>query len=199
MILLVKLSVFLEKECSIEWGENNCMKIDEKTGLYGNYDIWHKPFWQTTTFYRISGLLLFISMLLLCYLLIKKYRARRKKKKIPAWQRALQELELLQKNNKIAPVHGKEFYRIVTAILKSYLQERFNSNLCSKTDAEVIASLEKRVDIDPELLQTICTIFKGSVVIKFANERAIQEQIEHDFNQSVMIIKKTMQQEKESN
>ncbi len=194
---MVKLSVFLEKECSIERGENNCMKIDEQTGLYGNYDIWHKPFWQTITFYRISGLLLFTSMLLLGYLLIKKYRVRKKKKKVPAWQHALQELKLLQKNNKVVPVHGKEFYRIVTAIFKSYLQEQFNSNLCSKTDTEVISYLEKRVDIDPELLQIIRTIFKGSVLIKFANERAIQEQIEHDFNQSVMIIKKTMQQEKE--
>ncbi len=195
----MKLSVFLEKECSIEWGENNCMKIDEQTELYGNYDIWHKPFWQTTTFYRVIGATIFVGIILLCYLLIKKYRAYKKKKKVPAWQRALQELELLEKNNKTAPVHGKEFYHIVTAILKSYFQERFNSNLCSKTDTEVIAYLEKRVDIDPELLQTIRTIFKGSVVIKFANERAIQEQIEHDFNQSVMIIKKTMQQEKESN
>jgi len=175
------------------------MKIDEQTGLYGNYGVWHKPFWQTTTFYRISGLLLFIGMLLFCYLLIKKYRARRKKQAVPAWQRALQELELLRKNNKIAPAHGREFYRIVTAILKSYLQERFDSNLCSKTDTEVIAYLEKRVDIDPELLQTIRAIFKGSVVIKFSNEQAIQEQIDHDFNQSVIFIKKTMQSEKESN
>ena len=199
MILLVKLSVFLEKECSIERDENNCMKIDEQTGLYGNYDIWHKPFWQTVTFYRVIGAIIFIGIILLCYLLIKKYRAYKKKKVLPAWKRALQELELLQKNNKIMPAHGKEFYRIVTAILKSYLQEQFNSPLCSKTDAEVIVYLEKRGDIDHELLQNIRTIFKGSVVIKFANERAIQEQIEHDYNRSVTIIKKTMQQEKESN
>lgn len=198
MILLVKLSVFLEKECSIERGKNNYMKIDEQTGLYGNYGIWHKPFWQTATFYRVIGATIFVSIILLCYLLIKKYRAYKKKKKVPAWQRALQELALLQKDNKITPVHGKEFYRIVTAILKNYLQEQFNFPLCSKTDAEVIVYLEKRVDIDPELLQTICVIFKGSVVIKFANERAIQEQIEHDYNRSVTIIKK-MQQEKESN
>ena len=172
------------------------MKINEQTGLYGNYGIWHRPFWQTTTFYVMIGVATFICFLLLCRLLIKKYRARKKKQVVPIWQRALEGLELLQKNNKIMPIHGKEFYLTVTAILKNYLQERFNLNLRGKTGIEIIAYLEKNANIDQELLRTIHTIFNGSVMIKFANERVVQEQIELDFNRSVMIVKKTMQQER---
>ncbi len=127
---------------------------------------------------------------------MKKYRLRRKKQVVPIWQCALEGLELLQKNNKITPIHGKEFYLTVTAILKNYLQERFNLNLRGKTDTEVVDYLEKSANIDQELLQTIHTIFNGSVMIKFANERVVQEQIELDFNRSIMIVKKTMQQEK---
>lgn len=176
--------------------ENDLMKIDDQTELYGNYGIWHRPFWQTTTFYMMIGTITFICLVFLCGLLIKKYRSRRKKQVVPIWQHALQGLELLQKNNKITPIHGKEFYLTVTAILKNYLQERFSLNLRGKTDTEVIVYLEKVAGIDQELLQTIRTVFNGGVMIKFANERAVQEQIEHDFNRSIMIVKKTMQQEK---
>jgi len=178
--------------------ENGFMKINEQTELYGNYGIWHRPFWQTTTFYMMIGAITFICFVLLCRLFIKKCRARRKKQVLPTWQRALEGLKLLQKNNKITPIHGKEFYLTVTAILKNYLQERFNLNLRGKTDAEVIAYLEKRANIDQKLLQIIHAVFNGSVMIKFANERAIQEQIELDFKRSVMIVKETMQQEKKS-
>jgi len=173
------------------------MKIDEQTGLYGNYGIWHKPFWQTTFFYRAGGLLIVASILLISYLLIKKYYARKKKRVIPVWQQALQELVLLQEQEVLLPECSKKFYGLLTFIFKSYLQEKRNLPLVGKTDAEVIAFLQKRTDIDRELLKHIETVFTGSVGIKFANERAMQEQIENDLNRSIAIIEKMQQQENE--
>lgn len=173
------------------------MKIDEQTGLYGNYGVWHKPFWQTTTFYVGISLIVFVFFLLIGFFLLKKYRMRRKKQLIPAWKCALQQLELLRKENKISSIHGREFYLAVTAILKNYLQERFKLRLKDKTDTEVTTYLKNVLAVDQILLKNIQKIFQGSITIKFANERALQDQIERDFCNSVTIIKKTMQREKD--
>ncbi len=172
------------------------MKIDEKTGLYGNYGIWHKPFWQTTTFYWLISGFVGLIFIILCYVLIKKYRVYRKKKLLPVWKRSLQELELLWKTSPMKPELGKKFYFLLTYTIKAYLEEQLHVQFCSKTDAEVISYLEKREDINNELLHTVRDVFKGSELVKFANELIIQDQINHDYKQTVAFLEKIEQKQK---
>ncbi|MGB8366920.1 MAG: hypothetical protein WCD44_01035 [Candidatus Babeliales bacterium] len=174
------------------------MKIDEKTGLYNNYDIWHKPFWQTTTFYWAMIAVATLIFIVICYFLIKKYFSYKKKKILPTWQRLLQELESQWTIGLIKPEQSKKFYHLVTAILKNYLQDQFNFSLHSKTDDEVIAYLAQKEEITQKVLENIQTVFKGSILIKFANEQAIQEQIEHDYKRTITLINE-MQKEREGN
>ena len=171
------------------------MKLNQETGLYENYGIWHTPFWQTTTFYIICYVLIAILIIALFLFFLKKYRARKAQKSIPSWDVALQELEQLKKSNMVTVAQGKQFYLAITAIIKRYFEKRFGYDVLGKTDKEVITYLKNK-KVASELLQNLEAILGGSVVIKFANAQAAQDKINEDFDRSIMIIKCTISEEK---
>lgn len=171
------------------------VKLNEKTGLYENYGLWHIPFWQTEKFKMAMQVGLLVIVLLVVAVLIKKYLAYRSRKKLPVWDQALLALTHLKRDQKIDVAHGKEFYATVSALLKQYFFERFGYALIGKTDDEVVAYLKSNHK-DDVLLEEVKAVLQGGVVIKFANAQAAQEQMEHDYLRAVGIIQRTIPKEK---
>jgi hypothetical protein len=171
------------------------MKLNEKTGLYENYGLWHVPFWQTQKF-KVAGQIC-LSLVVLCIvaLLTKKYLAYRKRKKLPLWDQALLELTQLKKEHKVDVVHGKEFYATVSAVLKKYFHERFGDDIIGKTDDEVVIYL-KNHHKNEIMVEEMKAVLQGGIIIKFANAQAAQEQIEHDYLRAVAIIQRTIPEKK---
>ena len=173
------------------------MILNEKTGLYGNYGLWHVPFWQTQKFQlmlEISGL---VVALIVIVIFIRKYLAYRARKKLSPWDQALLNLRALKSDNKISVEHGKEFYLAVSALLKKYLHDRFGYDVLGKTDAEVVRYLQEHHDTDQQLIEEINLLLKGGIIIKFANAQAVQGQIEHDYVRAVGIIQRTIPEKKQ--
>lgn len=171
------------------------MKLNEKTGLYENYGLWHVPFWQTQKFKMAMQICLSLVVLCVIVLLIKKYLAYRKRKKLPIWDQVLLELTYLKKEHKVDVAHGKEFYATVSAVLKKYFHDRFDYDIIGKTDDEVVEYL-KNHHKDELILEEIKAVLQGGVIIKFANAQAAQEQIEHDYLRVVAIIQRTIPEKK---
>lgn len=171
------------------------MKLNEKTGLYENYGLWHTPFWQTQKFQLMMEIGGCVVALIVIAILIKKYRAYKKRKKLSSWDQALLDLRILKRDNKVSVEHGKEFYLAISALLKKYLHERFGYDVLGKTDAEVVRYLEERHP-DAALVEEINALLQGGVIIKFANAQAAQGQIEHDYVRAVAIIQRTIPEKK---
>lgn len=171
------------------------MKLNEKTGLYENYGLWHVPFWQTQEFKLAVEICACVILLIIVALLARKYLAYRKRKKLPLWDQALLELTQLKKEHKVNAAYGKEFYLTVSALFKRYFHERFGYDVLGKTDAEVIEYLEKHHG-DQHIVAELKALLHGSEIIKFANAQAVQEQIEHDYLRAVMIIERTIPEKK---
>lgn len=171
------------------------MKLNEKTGLYENYGLWHVPFWQTQNFKIAAQICLFLATLCIIVLLVKKYLAYRKRKKLPLWDQALLELTHLKKEHKVNVAHGKEFYVTVSAILKQYFHDRFEYNIIGKTDEEFVEYLKSNYE-DQVIVEEIKTLLHGGMIIKFANAQAAQEQIDHDYVCAVAIIQRTIPDKK---
>jgi hypothetical protein len=171
------------------------MKLNEKTGLYENYGLWHVPFWQTAKFQlgvKIAGAVI---ALIIVVFLVRKYVQYCKRKKLPLWDQALLDVSNLKKEHKVDVVHGKEFYVSVCAILKNYFGNRFGYDIAGKTDAEVIDYLQKKHP-DEQTVEDMKMVLQGSEIIKFANAQAAQEQIEQDYVRAVAIITKTIPEKK---
>lgn len=168
------------------------MKLNEKTGLYENYGLWHTPFWQTDTFHLAVKVVVVLVVLLIVTLLVRKYLAYRKRKKLPLWEQAIVDIRQLKKDDKISAEYGKEFYSVVSALLKKYFHDRFGYDLLGKTDAEMVEYLEKKQQLDQQVVEDVRALLQGGVAIKFANAQAVQAQIEHDYVRAIGIIQRTV-------
>ncbi len=156
-------------------------------GLYDIYTVVHTPWWEQTWFYRFLGVLAILVVVSLIYLLIKKWRAYRSRK--PSWVRALDKLNALSRTYDAQ--QGKEFYINLIHILKSYLQERFEYDVMSKTDHEMLAHL-RAGGFSQDLVDDLQTIIENSVMVKFAQHEVVQERIYSDLHIAKTIVQKTI-------
>src|SRR5579885_440075 len=148
--------------------------------LYGIYPMWHVPFWQTTTFYVLMALI--ISALLVTVIIVLIRRAKARKNKLMIWDKALQELQEMRTQYDVT--QAKEYYAVLSLILKKYLHGRYGYDVYSKTDQELLEYLAT-TPFPPALIAQLQSIVEGSVLVKFANAQAIQEQMQRDFNTSI--------------
>jgi hypothetical protein len=171
------------------------MKLNEKTGLYENYGLWHVPIWQTEQFklaMKIGAVIMLLMIVLFC---VRKYVQYRRRKKLPLWDQALADLNQLKQEHKVDVLYGKEFYVTVSALLKKYFYDRFGYDVIGKTDDEMIQYLQVHYP-DAQSIEDIKALLQGSVIIKFANVQAAQEQIDHDYVRSIAIITRTIPEKK---
>ncbi len=162
-----------------------------KHGLYDIYDVWHVPFWQTTAFFYSMVALGVVGVLLSIWFITKKMRSKQKIQ--TPWEKALQQLHVLQNSN-ISVDNGKEFYFALTAIVKKYLEGRYGYKLTHKTDAECVKYLENN-QLLPDHLDDLRRIFSGVEIIKFANAQAAHEQMLNDLKTSILLVQNTTDKE----
>lgn len=158
--------------------------------LYDIYSLWHIPFWQRDWFKMLVALVVLIIGLLCAWYVYKRF-FKKKPAPIPAWQKALQELEQLKEYSIETKDHGKQFYFHITDILKRYIAARFNLNIQAKTDEELVAYLQNQ-EVLPLVKDGIKDIAQGCVYIKFANQHAMQEQIKRHLSLGFDLVKQTI-------
>lgn len=168
------------------------MQLDER-GLYGNYSLWHIPFWQTTWF-KISIVSVFSLIGLFAIIFIIKKLRKKKKTEIAAWDYLLQKLMPYKETEFETKESAKAFYATVTYEFKQYLFKRYGYDVRYKTDEEVIFYLERH-EFNEELLTQLTDIMHGGVYVKFANMHAMQEQIKKHLESSISLVKKTIPKE----
>jgi hypothetical protein len=171
------------------------MKLNEKTGLYENYGLWHVPIWQTEKFQLGIQIAAVVLLLLIVACVVRKYMQYRQRKKLSLWDQALADLNALKQEHKVDVLYGKEFYVTVSVLLKKYFHDRFGYDLIGKTDDEMIQYLQEHYS-DAQSIEDIKALLQGSVIIKFANVQAAQEQIDHDYVRSIAIITRTIPEKK---
>ena len=165
---------------------------DEK-GLYGIYDVWHVPFWQTPLFYTILALISFFIVVTVLLLVVRWYYARAQQKKIDPWDKALAVLDQLKEQEYATTERSKFAYFTITAVLKEYLNDRYRFDVQGKTDDELFTYLQKH-NFKKELLVYLQDILDGGVMVKFANEQAIQDQVRRHITVACMFVTQTIDQ-----
>lgn len=168
------------------------LEMDER-GLYGMYNAWHVPFWQTKIFFwSVASLLAAISIVVL-FLLVRWILKRRKRPALTPWDYALQKfasLELYPCNTK---ADGKVVYSTLSYEMKQYVYKRYSYDVRWKTDEELVSFLEKHEFPEP-LLADLREIMMGTTLVKFANIEVIQEQTKRHLSMSKAFVQKTIPQ-----
>jgi len=155
-------------------------------GIYEIYEFYYKPFWQTTMFQVLFGILL-LSALVSFLLWIFVWH---KNRKLAPWDWALLEICKLPIDKCHSKDDFKRFYFLLTGVIKRYLYKRFNWDTIDKTDDELIKFLQNK-KFDIRLLESLQKVFDGAVWVKFANEDVLKTQAESDLLVARDVIEKT--------
>ncbi len=158
---------------------------DQLLDIYG---MWHTPWWQTTTFYCVVGMFGVLCVGLILVRACMYWRA--KKKIVTPWDTALMRLEQARRECMTAQ-QSKMFYEYVIMVLKQYLHARFGFDIMGKTDQEVLDYLANN-GASTELVESLRNIMLGSALVRFANQQAVQQHMEHDFALAVTVVKNTV-------
>jgi len=159
-----------------------------KAELCDIYDLWHTPFWQTTWFLVLSIMIPVAIVVGVTVYFVVCYMS--KKRKVSAWERALQELRLLKIDTEPTKDQGKRFYFQLTGIVKKYLHARFDINIVGKTDKEVCNVLKDHSFTQP-VMPLIDEIFSGVEFIKYADSQARVQQMHNNVDHAISIVEKT--------
>lgn len=120
--------------------------------------------------YSILGLVPLVVLIVVMTILIRKgkpiFRMIRRKKKIPAHQVAINEIERIKEQRTWAQEDSKEYYTLLTDALRTYIQERYGFSAMEMTSSEIIERLVQ--DGDQKSLEELREIFRTADLVKFA-------------------------------
>lgn len=146
------------------------------------YDISYNPWWLQKWFmYSVVGVCI-ILMTAISYWL---YSNNKKVIKLSAQEQAHNALHVLKKTNMD---DSKEFYIILTRILKQYLYAIYDIDVVGATDSELLEKITKESNIPETTIDDIKQILQGVMLIKFANQSAAREQMDNALLLSFKII-----------
>lgn len=136
-----------------------------------------------------------LGILLLGGLLFYFFRRRKKKlearKKLPPYERALMELQELDKSNLLENRQTKEYYSKLTEAVRRYLEDEVHLRAMESTTSELIYDLELRMErgelkLSREIIDELKIILQRADLAKFANSspdiitaRGDRSKIEH--------------------
>ena len=136
-------------------------------------DVQELPFawkdWEEL-FYAVLALFLLAAFITMMYHLIKKgkpiFKIIRRKKKLPAHQVAINEIERIKQERTWAKEDSKEYYTLLTDALRTYIQERYSFSAMEMTSTEIIERLIQ--ESDETSITELREIFKTADLVKFA-------------------------------
>jgi hypothetical protein len=136
-------------------------------------DVQELPFawkdWEEL-FYAVLALFLLAAFITMMYHLIKKgkpiFKIIRRKKKLPAHQVAINEIERIKQERTWAKEDSKEYYTLLTDALRTYIQERYSFSAMEMTSTEIIERLI--LESDETSIAELREIFKTADLVKFA-------------------------------
>jgi hypothetical protein len=102
-----------------------------------------------------------------------KKRIEERRKKLPPFDRAIQELQALEANHLHNQEEYKQYYSSLTAIVRSYLEEEANINALESTTTELIQKLELlrtagSLVLQPKTIASLKKVLETADLVKFA-------------------------------
>lgn len=113
-----------------------------------------------------------------------------KKKPIPPYELALQQLDRLKSEKLCENGLEKEYYTRLTEILRTYLDSRFGINAMEMTSSQIIHRLNQNSETKPSV-PILNRILEMADFVKFAKVRPLPDENTSAFNNAVKFVEDT--------
>lgn len=152
------------------------------------------PFELPTWLYMILGLILMA--LVIWYFLRRKKKKEAAEKQLPPYEEAIVALQALDKSEYLLQNKSKEYYSLLTEIVKRYLDREVDDAALESTTEELIDRLRElkksgSFDFEKGDIKGLEAILKRADLVKFAKMQQASGQLEADRNAVEEIINHT--------
>jgi len=147
--------------------------------------LWYIPFWKTTVFYFIIGIILIFLLLLVLY---KLWRWKSKK---PAQDPIVMLVQSLrERENKLEKIDAQVFYLDLIFKFKKFIGYKYQLELINKTDSEVKKFLVKdhSMPINHELINTFVEVLDSSYTARFAKNAVNKDKMGSDLQKTIHVM-----------
>lgn len=110
-------------------------------------------------------------------------------KKIPPHQRALKEIEDIKTSRMSVQENPKEYYTLLTNVLRKYIKERFGFNAMEMTSSEIISRLQQ--EGDKKMTDELKELFITADLVKFAKYSTLINENDANLVSAVSFINTT--------
>lgn len=135
----------------------------------------------------------------LAYFLFRSFRARGPRScaavALPAYLIALQRLEDLRAQNLPATGRVKEYYSILSDIVRHYLEDFLLLRAPEMTTEEFLYSLRSSADLTTAQKDSLKDFLGSCDLVKFAKYRSNISEMEHSFDLAQKLVQETMPRE----
>ncbi len=167
--------------------------MPDKDFLYDNYDMYYTPFWRTTWFMTIVGIIILCLLIAALIYFIRKQQ----RKVLTPWEIAFDQLNDLEKQIRNHHTTSQNVYVSLTDIFKNYLHIRYNYLLFNKTDEE-IASFLLTAQLPDIVRKELLDLFSHASVLKFSQKTVDEQTMMHVVDQARTALQATIPTEPES-
>lgn len=112
------------------------------------------------------------------------------KKRLPPYEEAVQRLQELKQRQLWQNGEEKEYYTVLTDILRDYIYRRFQVNAVEMTSSEIVATLKKN-DETRAVNEQLSEILAMADFVKFANVKPIADDNEMAFTRASQFVEHT--------
>jgi len=139
--------------------------------------------------------LLIVFIILLAYFVIKKRKKnepvfKRQKPLEPPHVAALRELNALSEKKLWQQGRLKEYYSLLTEIIRKYIEGRYQVHAMEQTSDEIIEALMKH-DIPNEAFDELKSLLTLADFVKFAKATPLPEENDRSFHQAYNFVRRT--------
>lgn len=136
--------------------------------------------------------LIVAGILILMFVLLRWLRRPRSKEGvvISPWDKALKELEFLQRENLPQRKEAGLFYSRLSGIIRRYIEERFAIRAPEMTTDEFLQAIQDRDVFDQEQKNLLKQFLTGSDMAKFARYAASEIEMQQHYDLAVNFVKR---------
>jgi hypothetical protein len=112
----------------------------------------------------------------------------------PAWEVALSELDLLRESDLLEKGRIKEYFIVLSDIVRKYMERRYQISALDRTTEEIRQEV-KRIKLEQEIAQLMFGLLLFCDLVKFAKYIPSDEEVEKSTDEAYSIVNLTKQEE----
>jgi hypothetical protein len=175
------------------------VNVDAPEEFYDIKEVWKPPFVLADYYVFLFGGLFFLFLICVAGYIIQQVRNKKSilpfKKEAPKlspYDQAVKDLDEIKRQKLWQQGRNKEYYTLITEVLRSYMEERFDINALEMTSGEILHAIRDREEAD-SVYENLKQILQLADFVKFAKLIPLPDENDLSMMNAYLFVNQTKQ------